>query len=229
VPSVVGARPRTKRALCHGASRLTIAAAASPVSAEAIDAADGAPYFNAMSLRGIRALLALLVALPALALAQSEDAARNRPGDYVINRPASLYTRPSADSRIIRQLRPRTVVRVVEVLDQWYKVESTKGHENGYVRRSYADPMTRRAAANGGRPGERVRFRIGIFKLVDPVVVRAEPSTSARKVTTLREGSEVRVVDKDSSGLWYKIESETGNRPPGWIPTVAAKRLGDVR
>ena len=60
-------------------------------------------------------------------------------------------------------------------------------------------------------------------------MVRDQPSTGARQITTLREGSEVRVVDKDSSGLWYKIESEKGNRPPGWIPTQAAKRIGDAR
>ncbi|HSD11174.1 MAG TPA: SH3 domain-containing protein [Candidatus Binatia bacterium] len=164
-------------------------------------------------------VLGLLIVLPLAARAQTsnQDAARDRPGDFVINRPASLYEKPSAEARIIRQLHPRTVVRVVEVLPQWYKVESTAGHENGFVRRSYADP-------HGGGGGGR-RFRVGTFRLTDPVVVREEPSTSARKIATLRAGAEVRVVDKDPSGLWYKIESETGGRPPGWIPTLAAKRL----
>jgi uncharacterized protein YgiM (DUF1202 family) len=186
-----------------------------------------------MSLRVVRAIAFLLVlaCLPAAALAQRsvDDSARSQPGDYVINRPASLYSRPSADSKIIRQIRPRTVVRVVEVRDQWYRIESTKGHESGYVRRSYADPYGGGSRSGGGGGSSGRRFRVGTFKLTDPVVVRAEPSTSAPKVTTLREGSEVRVVDKDSSGLWYKIESERGNRPPGWIPTQAAKRIGAAR
>jgi hypothetical protein len=160
-------------------------------------------------------------------------AVRNRPGDFVVNRPASLYSRPAADSRIIRQLRPHTLVHVVEVLNQWYKIHSTSGHEDGYVRRSYADPQglsSRSSGSGGGSAGDggRRRFRVGMFKLSDPVVVREQPNTSAPKVTTLREGSEVRVVDKDSSGLWYKIESEKGNRPPGWIPSQAAKRVGDT-
>ena len=167
----------------------------------------------------------LLLALPPAP--RADEGSRSRPGEFVINRPAGLYSRPAADSHIIRQLRPRTVVHVVEVLDQWYKVRSTTGKEDGYVRRSYADPQGSGSASAGD--GERRRFRVGKFRLSDPVVVRDQPSTSARQITTLREGSEVRVVDKDSSGLWYKIESEKGNRPPGWIPTQAAKRIGDAR
>jgi Bacterial SH3 domain len=175
-------------------------------------------------------VLALLIALPLRANAQTSDRdeARNRPGDFVINRPASLYAKPSADAQIIRQLHPRTVVRVVEVLDQWYKVESTKGHENGFVRRSYADPHGGGGGGGGGGgsgAGQGQRFRVGTFRLTDPVVVREQPNTSSPKLATLRAGAEVRVVDKDPSGLWYKIQSETGNRPPGWIPTQAAKRI----
>ena len=180
------------------------------------------------SLRALIFAGCLMLVLPA-ALRAERDEGRNRPGDYVINRPASLYSRPSATSHIIRQLKPRTVVHVVEVLDQWYKVESTKGNESGYVRRSYADPHGSGGsrAADGG--GEHRRFRVGKFRLSDPVVVRDRPDMSARKITTLRAGAEVRVVDKDSSGLWYKIESESGNKPPGWIPVQAAKRIGDSR
>ena len=154
-----------------------------------------------------------------------DDSSRNQPGEFVINRPAGLYVKPSADSHIIRRLRPRTVVRVVEVLDQWYKVHSTTGHEDGYVRRSYADPYR----GGGGTGAHARRFRVGTFKLVDPVVVREQPDMNSRKLATLKAGAEVRVVDKDPSGLWYKIESESGNRPPGWIPTQAAKRLGNAR
>lgn len=177
--------------------------------------------------------LGLLVALPAAALAQRDvdDSARNRPGDYVINRPAGLYAKPGADSRILRELKPRTVVNVVEVLPQWYKVQSTTGKENGFVRRSYADPKGLRrepgtVAGRGSSGGGHLRFRIGTFKLVDPAIVRDAPSMSGRKIAQLREGAQVRVVDKDPSGLWYKIESETGNKPPGWIPTQSAKRVG---
>jgi hypothetical protein len=170
-------------------------------------------------------LLALLLLLALSCAARADEGARSRPGDFAINRPASLYSRPAADSRIIRQLRPRTVVHVVEVLDQWYKVRSTTGKEDGYVRRSYADPVRNGGGSASAGEGEHRRFRAGKFKLSDPVAVREQPSTSARKITTLREGSEVRVVDKDSSGLWYKIESEKSNRPPGWIPTQAAKRV----
>ena len=172
-------------------------------------------------------VLALLIALPLRANAQTSDRdeARNRPGDFVINRPASLYAKPSADARIIHQLHPRTVIRVVEVLDQWYKVESTKGHETGFIRRSYADPYGGPGGGGSSGGGQRQRFRVGAFRLTDPVVVREQPNSSSAKLATLKAGAEVRVVDKDPTGLWYKIESETGNRPPGWIPTQAAKRI----
>ena len=177
----------------------------------------------------IVALLSLIVALPAVALAQrADDSARNRPGDYVINRPAGLYAKPGADSRILRELRPRTMVNVVEVLPQWYKVQSTKGAENGFVRRSYADPKGMRSgevASSSGSGGGARRFRVGTFQLSDPAIVREQPSMSARRIATLREGAQVRIVDKDPSGLWYKIESEKGGKPPGWIPTQSAKRI----
>ncbi len=173
-----------------------------------------------------RALLAFAVfslLIPSALRAQraSVDLARGRPGDFVINRPAKLYAAPSADSRILRELRPRTLVHVVEVRDQWYKIRSERGNQDGFIRRSYADPYERGGEAAHGR-----RFKVGIFRLVDPVVVREEPDFDARKVMQLRDGTEVRVVDKQ--GAWYKIESETGRNRPGWIPTQAAKRLGDV-
>jgi hypothetical protein len=184
--------------------------------------------------------LALLVLLASASISRAavaeNDALRNQPGDFVINRPAGLYAKPSADAHIIRRLRPRTIVKVVEVLDQWYKLHSTTGHEDGYVRRSYADPFQGGRGGGGGgsggaaaAPGQGMRFRVGTFKLTDPVVVREQPDMNSRKLATLKAGAEVRVVDKDPSGLWYKIESETGNRPPGWIPTQAAKRLSDTR
>ncbi len=179
----------------------------------------------------ILSIILLLLALIPSARAEvaESDSARNQPGDFVINRPASLYAKPSADAHIIRRLRPHTIVKVVEVHDQWYKVHSTTGKEDGYVRRSYADPFHGRSAGGGGPAGNGRQFRVGTFKLVDPVVVREQPDMSSRKLATLKAGVEIHVVDKDPSGLWYKIESETGNRPPGWIPTQAAKRLDASR
>jgi hypothetical protein len=178
-----------------------------------------------------RLVLLSSLLFPVVVLAQSD--ARDRPGDFVINRPASLYSEPSGDAHIIRQIQPHTVVRVVEVLPQFYKVQSTKGRESGFVRRSYADPLGSQAdrggsGSGGGSQGRR-RFRVGMFRLTDPVIVRDAPSMSGAKIATLRAGAEVRVVDKDPTKHWYKIESETGNRPPGWIPVVAAKRVSDTR
>jgi Bacterial SH3 domain len=176
---------------------------------------------NRALIRMLPFVLFLLIAFAAHAQTSNQDDARNRPGDFVINRPAILYQKPSADALIVRQLHAHTIVRVVQVLDQWYKVESTKGHESGFIRRSYADPY----GGGGGGAAQGRGFRVGTFRLTDPVVVREQPSTNSPKLATLRAGAEVRVVEKDPSGLWYKIESETGNRPPGWIPTQAAKRI----
>ncbi len=169
-------------------------------------------------------MLLACLAGPSFAEGRDVDSLRDRPGDYVLNRQAGLYARPSADSEIIRQLRPRTVVRVVEVTGQWYRVRSSKGNQDGWIRRSFADPFT----GNGGEGGSaggggRLRFRVGTFRLTTPVVVHAEPSTSSKVLMTLREGTNVRVVDKE--GVWYRIESESGNRPPGYIPTSSAERV----
>ena len=158
--------------------------------------------------------------------ADETDARRGRPGTFVVNRPASLYSRPSADAKIVAKLRPKTVIDVVEVGEQWYKVRSEKGNAPGFIRRSYADPIQRGGQQGGGsqQAGGR-RFRVGTFRLATPSYVYAQPTTDAKKVGTLKEGQEVRVVDK--TGLWYRIESERGDKPPGYIPTEAAKRVSD--
>jgi hypothetical protein len=179
-----------------------------------------------MRRRLLNALTAgFMIVLIVPAYAQNRDdepAAADRGGRYVVNREATLYSRPSADARILRTIPPRTIVDVVRVTDQWLEIRSTKpGNPNGFIRRSYASPY------EGGRAsrGRRV-FRKGIFKLSDPVVVRADPDIESPRVTTLPAGSEVRVVGK--SGNWYRIESESGNRPPGYIPVISARRVRDI-
>src|SRR5688500_8320186 len=98
--------------------------------------------------------LTLLAALGGSARAASHDeATRDRPGDFVTNRQAILYERPSVDSPILKKLPPKTIVRVVEVTEQWYRIRSTRGAGDGWIRRSYADPFS------GGATVERRRFK----------------------------------------------------------------------
>ena len=151
-----------------------------------------------------------LVLLAGAALAGERD----EPGTFRLNRDATLYERPSADAPIVRRLRSGTVVKVVRVTDQWYEVHSTRGNPSGFLRRSYADPFH-------GRRGREVQA--GLFTLKDPVIVRSRPDIDAPAVTTLEPGTKVQVVER--VGNWYRIESETGNRPPGYIPVIAAERL----
>lgn len=149
------------------------------------------------------------------------DSRRDLPGAFVVNRPAYLYAAPSADAQIVTKLRPKTVIDVVEVREQWYKVQSATGKAPGWLRRSYADP------AGGPRREARRAFRKGIYELVSPSYVYASPDVGSNKTATLREGQQVLVVD-EVGGNWYRIESESGNRPPGFIPMVAAKRVRDA-
>ncbi|MGH7856905.1 MAG: SH3 domain-containing protein [Candidatus Binatia bacterium] len=142
-----------------------------------------------------------------------------RPGTYMTNREANLYSRPSADSRILKRIPPQTLIEVVSASEQWYEVRSRKGNPSGFIRRSYAEPFT------GGRRGGLV-FRKGMFRLSDPVVVRENPDIDSARITTIPAGTEVLVVGR--SGNWYRIESEGGGRPPGYIPTISAKRVRDV-
>lgn len=167
-------------------------------------------------------LVASVIALPVLAPAHEEGSGERleaRTGLYVTNRTASLYSRPSADAKILRSLRPRTVIEVTDVTDQWLRVRSTRGNPDGYIRHSYADPYR-------GRGGRRRAFRPGIYRLTSPAVVRAEPSMDSRKIATLRAGTEVRVVGR--TGLWYRLESETGRGEPGYIPGIAVQRVRDL-
>lgn len=157
-----------------------------------------------------------------LARGDESDSRRARPGAFVVNRPASLYSRPSADAKIVAKLRPKTVIDVTEVQEQWYKVRSETGKAPGWIRRSYADPFQ----GGGGQQAGGRRFRVGIFRLVSPSYVYAQPSTDSKKAGTLKQGQEVRVVGK--TGTWYRIESERGDKPPGFIPTIAAKRVSDA-
>ena len=70
-------------------------------------------------------------------------------------------------------------------------------------------------------------FRKGIYELVSPSYVYASPDVGSNKTATLREGQQVLVVG-ETGGNWYRIESESGNRPPGYIPMVAAERVRDA-
>lgn len=168
----------------------------------------------------VMALLSLSLVGVAGAQDRNNEARRDLPGEFVINRPAYLYKTPSADADILKKLRPKTVIEVIEVREQWYKVRSAKGNPPGWLRRSYADPFEQ-----GGRAGGR-RFRPGVFVLTSPSYIYGQPSVDAKKLGTLKEGQEVRVVG--ATGTWFRIESESGDRPPGFIPTIAAKRARDL-
>ncbi len=162
-------------------------------------------------------LVAIALALPS-SVSAYEERGEARSGAYMTNRTANLYSRPSADAKILRTLRSRTVIEVTEVTDQWLRVRSTRGNPDGFIRRSYADPYK-------GKLHRRQAFRPGIYRLTSPAVMRSEPSMDARKITTLRAGTEVRAVGR--SGLWYRVESEGGNRPPGYVPGIALQRVRD--
>lgn len=158
---------------------------------------------------------------PVRARGENVDALRDRPGDFVVNRRAVLYRRASADADVLTELKPGTIVHVVEVREQWYRVHSSRpGRPDGYIRRSYADPYVDGGRAQRGRP------RRVIYRLTSPAVVREAPDIDSRRVTTLREGAEVVVVGR--SGNWYRIESESGSRPPGYVPTVSAERVREA-
>ena len=150
-----------------------------------------------------------------------DEALTDRPGTYVTNRSTNLYAKPSATAPIVATLRPKTIVEVVRVTEQFYEIRPSKaGRKSGYIRRSYADPYTQSR-------GTLRRFRSGWYRLTSPAVVHSGPDVGSRKVTTLRQGIEVKVVGRE--GSWYRIESEDGKRPSGYIPVIAADRVPDGR
>lgn len=137
---------------------------------------------------------------------------------WVTTREAYLYDRTDADARIVATLRPRTVVEVVDVTDEWIRVRSTRGKPDGFLRRSHAEPFHRGQDAR--------RFKRGIFRMTDPAILRAAPALHEERVGTIPAGTEVLVVDR--SGNWYRVESQSGDRPGGWIPVISAKRARDA-
>ncbi|MGH7822540.1 MAG: SH3 domain-containing protein, partial [Candidatus Binatia bacterium] len=142
---------------------------------------------------------------------------RGQPANYVVNRTAILYEQPTSDSRILRMIRPGTIVHVVESTGDWHRVESKRtDRPAGYIRRSSAEVAP--STADGS-----VAFQPGIFRVTRTTEVRAAPSTDARTITRLASGAEVQVVGE--SGGWYRIESETGKRPPGYVLTSNMRRL----
>ena len=138
--------------------------------------------------------------------------------DWITTREALLYDRTDPNARVVATLPPRTIVEVVDVTDVWIRVRSTRGRADGFLRRADAEPH------HGPKRGVR-QFRRGIFRLTDPAIVRAAPALHERRVTTVPAGTHVLVVDR--SGNWYRIESQSGKRPGGWIPVISAKRVRD--
>ena len=181
--------------------------------------------------RFIIASLAGVLVLPFSASGSGSDPAKSaappaprathdRPGDFVISSPAKLYDHPSLESRVLRRLRTGTRVRVIEVTGDWYRVHSSHpGHPDGYVQRSHA------VAAPAYAAGRRT-FRPGIFRVTRSTPVRAAPSSRSRTITQVHGGAKVHVVGEE--GRWYRIESWTERRPPGYIIASAARRLGNL-
>jgi hypothetical protein len=66
-------------------------------------------------------------------------------------------------------------------------------------------------------------FEPGRYEVTRLTSVHREPSSRSSKVVDLRTGATVYVTDR--TGGWYRIESEKGDRPPGYIPAAAARRL----
>jgi hypothetical protein len=147
-------------------------------------------------------------------------ATHDRPGDFVISSPAKLYEHPSLESRVLRRLRTGTRVRVIEIVGDWYRVHSSHpGHPDGYVQRSHS------VAAPAYATGRRT-FRPGIFRVTRLTPVHATPNSRSRTITQVHGGAKVHVVGEE--GRWYRIESWTGRRPPGYIIASATRRLGNL-
>jgi len=149
--------------------------------------------------------------------AAADRSGREQAGEYKINRSAALYQHPDPDSRVLTTLRRGTIVHVIDATRDWYRIESThRNRPSGYIRRSYADVVA----------GASRHFSRGVFRVTRSTPVHAAPSGRSRTITRLRSGARVQVVGE--RGSWYRIESETGKRPPGYILASTARRVRDL-
>jgi hypothetical protein len=141
-------------------------------------------------------------------------------GEFRLRRPTALHERPDAASPVLYRLAPNTIVHVVGRTGHWYQIRSSKpGRPDGYIPSSNATPLPR---AMGGASA----FRRGLFRVTRLTSVRAEPSARSRTVARLRPGTEIQVVAV--RGSWYRVESASGHRPPGYVTAAAAERVRDL-
>jgi uncharacterized protein YgiM (DUF1202 family) len=141
-------------------------------------------------------------------------------GEFRLRQSTALHERPDAASPVLHRLAPNTIVHVVGRTGHWYQIRSSKpGRPDGYIPRSAATPLpsaTHHASV----------FRRGLFRVTHSTVVHAEPSARSRTVARLRPGTEIQVVA--ARGSWYRIESASGHRPPGYVTAAAAERVRDI-
>ncbi len=142
-------------------------------------------------------------------------------GEFRVVTSANLREEPSTRAAVLTTLKRNTIVQVVGVSNGWYRIRSSRpGRPDGYIRRDLLEP----GKAGSAQPAP--SFKPGQFEVTKLTTVRREPSSSAAKVVDLRTGAKVYVTDR--TGAWYRIESEKGDRPPGYILATAARPLAST-
>lgn len=140
----------------------------------------------------------------------------NGDGFQVMNAEAQVNTSSlnirittSTNSNIIGTYKNGTKITILGKVGNWYQVKSSAGY--GFVSADYVKILsnnTNNDSNNGGSVEAPTTYQTGkVSNISTSLNIRKSASTSSSIITTLKNGTEVKVVGTE--GDWYKIYSES--------------------
>lgn len=115
----------------------------------------------------------------------------------------------STNSNIIGTYKNGTKITILGKVGNWYQVKSSAGY--GYVSADYVKVLSNNTSGgnnNGGSVEAPSTYQTGkVSNISTSLNIRKSASTSSGIITTLKNGTEVKVVGTE--GDWYKIYSES--------------------
>lgn len=132
----------------------------------------------------------------------------NEQGQVVNTNSLNIRITTSTNSNIIGSYSKGTNITILGKVGNWYQVKSSAGY--GYVSADYIKVLSNNTNSgnnNGGSVEAPTTYETGkVSNISTSLNVRKSASTSASIITTLKNGTEVKVVGTE--GTWYKIYSE---------------------
>lgn len=148
------------------------------------------------------------------AVSQAIAAAIEQTWPYVTTDNVKVRSGPSAQYKVVAEIKSGTKVNAVATDGEWLKIISKQGNPPGYIPERYAKPT--------GEPIKKVSPPVqGSYTATADTAVREGPGLHYKTVAKITKGMKVHVVDAE--GNWLKVESKHG-RAPGYIEKIYTQR-----